>query len=102
MTSAFSQVRGCLAMSREVAVGRRGAVLPHVCPMILIGEGRADAGLFHTAALKHHRIHLGELSALAELADACRAADRFEFLLGSARLTIRRAFGFLSNAFAIL
>ena len=59
-------------------------------------------GRFHTVALKHYGIHLGELWALSELVMACRAAGRYEFLLGTAPLAIPRAFGSPANAFAVL
>jgi kynurenine formamidase len=58
-------------------------------------------GRFHTIALKHLGIHLGELWALDELAAACRADGRYDFLLVSSPLTVGRAFGSPANAVAI-
>ena len=47
-------------------------------------------GRFHTLALKHHGIHLGELWVLDSLAAACRSDRRFDFLLVSTPLTARQ------------
>lgn len=58
-------------------------------------------GRFHTVALKHLGIHLGELWALDDLACACRGDGRFDFLLVSSPLTIPKAFGSPANAVAI-
>jgi kynurenine formamidase len=58
-------------------------------------------GRFHTIALKHMGIHLGELWALDELAAACREDRRFDFLLVSSPLTVGRAFGSPANAVAL-
>ena len=61
-----------------------------------MGDGR-----FHTVALKHWGIYLGELWALEELVAACRADDRWEFLLVSSPLYVRKAFGSPANALAL-
>jgi kynurenine formamidase len=58
-------------------------------------------GRFHTVAMKHLGIHLGELWALDALADACRRDGRYEFLLVSSPLSVARAFGSPANAVAI-
>jgi hypothetical protein len=59
-------------------------------------------GRFHTVALKHHGIHLGELWALEDLTHRARAANRYEFALVSMPLHVRGAFGSPANAVAIL
>ena len=59
-------------------------------------------GRFHTVALKHLGIHLGELWALEDLARRCRAEDRWEFALISVPLHVRGAFGSPANAIAVL
>lgn len=58
-------------------------------------------GRFHTLALKHWGIHLGELWVLDDLAAACRADGRYEFMLVSSPLTLSTAFGSPANAVAI-
>jgi kynurenine formamidase len=58
-------------------------------------------GKFHTNALKHLGIHLGELFALDELAEECRRDGVYEFLLVSTPLNVRGAFGSPANAVAI-
>lgn len=55
----------------------------------------------HTGLLRDAGIPLGELWALEELADACRADGRYEFLLVSVPLNIHGAFGSTANAVAI-
>ena len=47
-------------------------------------------GRFHTIALKHLGIHLGELFALDDLVEACRSDGVYEFLLVSTPLNVRR------------
>ena len=59
-------------------------------------------GRFHTVALKHLGIHLGELWALEELVRRARVANRYEFALVSVPLNVRAAFGSPANALAIL
>jgi hypothetical protein len=61
-----------------------------------MGDGR-----FHTVALKHLGIYLGELWALDELVAACRADNRWEFALMSSPLLVRGAFGSPANAIAV-
>ena len=58
-------------------------------------------GRFHTIALKHLGIHLGELFALDDLVEACRSDGVYEFLLVSTPLNVRGAFGSPANAVAI-
>lgn len=58
-------------------------------------------GRFHTIALKHLGIHLGELWNLSDLARACRGDGIREFLLVSSPLTLDHAFGSPANAIAI-
>ena len=58
-------------------------------------------GRFHTVALKHLGIHLGEPFALADLTEACRRNRVYEFLLVSTPLNVRGAFGSPANAVAI-
>jgi hypothetical protein len=58
-------------------------------------------GRFHTVALKHLAIYLGELWALEELVTACRADNRWEFALVSSPLYLRGAFGSPANAIAL-
>ena len=58
-------------------------------------------GRFHTVALKHLGIHLGELWALDELVGACRRDGVFEFMLVSTPLYVRGAFGSPANAIAL-
>jgi len=58
-------------------------------------------GKFHTIALKHLGIHLGELFALDELAEQCRRDGVNEFLLISTPLNVRGAFGSPANAVAM-
>lgn len=58
-------------------------------------------GRFHTMALKHAGIYLGELWALERLAHACRDDSRWDFLLVSSPLYVRGAFGSPANALAI-
>jgi len=58
-------------------------------------------GRFHTLALKHMGIQLGELFALDELVDECRRDSAYEFLLVSTPLNVRGAFGSPANAVAI-
>ncbi|QSE89807.1 cyclase family protein [Rhodococcus pseudokoreensis] len=59
-------------------------------------------GRFHTVALKHLGIHLGELWALEELVRRARDAGRYEFALISVPLNVRGAFGSPANAIAVL
>jgi hypothetical protein len=61
-----------------------------------------DEARFHTVALKHLGIHLGELWALEELVRRCRAADHRDFALISVPLQVRGAFGSPANAIAVL
>ena len=58
-------------------------------------------GKFHTIALKHLGIQLGELFALDELAEQCRRDGVNEFLLISTPLNVRGAFGSPANAVAM-
>jgi len=58
-------------------------------------------GRFHTIALKHLGIQLGELFALDELAAKCRGDGVYEFLFVSIPLNVQRAFGSPGNAVAI-
>ncbi|MGO2750619.1 MAG: cyclase family protein [Pseudoclavibacter sp.] len=58
-------------------------------------------GRFHTIALKHWGIHLGELWCLDELARSVRQDARVEFMLVSSPLSVARAFGSPANAVAI-
>ena len=58
-------------------------------------------GRFHTVALKHLGIYLGELWALEELVSACRADNRWEFALMSSPLYLRGGFGSPANAIAV-
>lgn len=69
---------------------------PAVEPMPM-GEGPLHAG-----AMKGLGIYLGELWALDELAEICRAQNVWEFALASSPLNIRGAFGSPANAIAIL
>lgn len=55
----------------------------------------------HIAALRDDGIPLGELWALEELAAACRADGRYDFLLVSVPLNLPYAFGSPANAVAI-
>jgi kynurenine formamidase len=58
-------------------------------------------GRFHTVALKHLGIHLGELFALDELVEECRRDGVYEFVMVSTPLNVRGAFGSPANAIAI-
>lgn len=58
-------------------------------------------GRFHTVALKHMGIQLGELFALDELTETCRSDGVYEFLFVSVPLNVRGAFGSPANAIAI-
>ncbi|MEC3853143.1 cyclase family protein [Paenarthrobacter ureafaciens] len=58
-------------------------------------------GRFHTLALKHGGIYLGELWDLDGLREACREDSRWEFLLMSSPMYVRGAFGSPANALAI-
>jgi kynurenine formamidase len=58
-------------------------------------------GRFHTLALKHLGIHLGELFALEHLVEECRRDGVYEFLLVSTPLNVSGAFGSPANAVAI-
>jgi kynurenine formamidase len=60
----------------------------------------ADHAL-HIAMLRGRGVPLGELWALRELATACRADGRYDFLLNSVPLRIHGAFGSPINAVAI-
>jgi kynurenine formamidase len=58
-------------------------------------------GRFHTVALKHMGIQLGELFALEELVEECRRDGVYQFVLVSTPLNVRGAFGSPANAVAI-
>jgi kynurenine formamidase len=55
----------------------------------------------HIALLRNAGIPLGELWALEQLADACRADGRYTCAVASAPLNIHGAFGSTANAIAI-
>ncbi|WP_100809709.1 MULTISPECIES: cyclase family protein [unclassified Microbacterium] len=75
-------------------------------PLALIADNPAFEAVpidyaVHDAALRRLGIPLGELWALRELALACRADGRYDFLLASVPLRIHGAFGSTANAVAV-
>ncbi|SOD74673.1 putative cyclase [Jatrophihabitans sp. GAS493] len=71
-------------------------------PAVEVQPGSRDVGYLHHRLLTMLGMPLGELFALDELADECRASGNWDFLFMSAPLNVPGAIGSPANALALL